>query len=108
VHRRLIVAFIVVALVAAVAFQWVVNLLLPLLPRLEDLAILPPGTLSFLYKRDLPHGGVPQPTPFLVMVLCLAVLSLLAVITAMAFAASRAGPAAGAAAGPGRAAHVRR
>jgi two-component system, OmpR family, sensor histidine kinase MtrB len=89
VHRRLIVAFIVVALVAAVAFQWVVNLLLPLLPRLEDLAILPPGTLSFLYKRDLPHGGVPQPTPFLVMVLCLAALLLLAVITALAFVASR-------------------
>ena len=88
-HRRLIIAFIVVALVAALAFQLVINLLLPLFPRLNDLVILPPGTLSFLYKRDLSHRGGPQPTPFLVMVLCLAVLSLLAVITALAFAASR-------------------
>ena len=88
-HRRLIVAFIVVALVAALAFQWVVNLLLPLFPRLNDLTILPPGTLSFLYKRNLPHHGAPQATPFLVVVLCLAVLLLLAVITALAFAASR-------------------
>jgi two-component system, OmpR family, sensor histidine kinase MtrB len=89
VHRRLIVAFIVVALVAALAFQWVINLLLPLFPTLDDLAILPPGTLSFLYKRDLSHRGMPQATPFLVLVLCLAVLLLLAVITALAFAASR-------------------
>jgi two-component system sensor histidine kinase MtrB len=89
VHRRLIAAFIVVALVAALAFQLVINLLLPLFPRLNDLTILPPGTFSFLYKRSLPHGGGPQATPFLVMVLCLAVLSLLAVITAVAFAASR-------------------
>jgi hypothetical protein len=89
VHRRLIVAFIVVALVAAVAFQLVVNLLLPLFPTLNDLTILPPGTLSFLYKRSLPHHGGPQATPFLILVLCLAVLLLLAVITALAFAASR-------------------
>ena len=88
-HRRLIVAFIVVALVTAVAFQCVVNLLLPLFPRLNDLLILPPGILSFLYKRNLPHHGGPHATPFLVLVLCLAVLLLLAVITALAFAASR-------------------
>ena len=88
-HRRLIVAFIVVALVAALAFQLVVNLLLPLFPTLNDLTILPPGTLSFLYKRNLPHHGGPQATPFLVLVLGLAVLLLLAVITALAFAASR-------------------
>jgi two-component system sensor histidine kinase MtrB len=78
-----------VALMAALAFQLVVNLLLPLFPRLNDLTILPPGTLSFLYKRNHPHNGGPQATPFLVVVLCLAVLSLLAVITALAFAASR-------------------
>jgi two-component system, OmpR family, sensor histidine kinase MtrB len=89
VHRRLIVAFIVVALVAAVAFQGVVNLLLPLFPRLNDLLILPPGALSFLYKRNLPHHGGPHATPFLVLILCLAVLLLLAIITALAFAASR-------------------
>jgi two-component system sensor histidine kinase MtrB len=89
VHRRLIVAFIVVALVAAVAFQWVVNLLLPLFPRLNDLLILPPGTLSFLYKRNTPHHGGPRPTPFLILVLCVAVLLLLAFITVLAFAASR-------------------
>ena len=53
------------------------------------LAFLPPGTLSFLYKRDLSHRGGPQATPFLVLVLGLAALSLLAVITALAFAASR-------------------
>ncbi len=91
-HRRLIVAFIVVALVAALAAQLVINLLLPLFPRLNELTILPPGTLSFLYKRNLPHHGGPQgpqATPFLVVVLCLAVLSLLAVFTAVAFAASR-------------------
>jgi signal transduction histidine kinase len=89
VHRRLIVAFIVVALVAALAFQLAINLLVPLFPRLNDMAFLPPGTLSFLYKRDLSHRGGPQATPFLVLVLCLAVLLLLAVITALAFAASR-------------------
>jgi two-component system, OmpR family, sensor histidine kinase MtrB len=89
VHRRLIVAFIVVALVAAVAFQLAINLLVPLFPTLNDMAFLPPGTLSFLYKRNLPHHGGPQATPFLVLVLCLAVLLLLAVITALAFAASR-------------------
>ena len=88
-HRRLIVAFIVVALVAALALQWVINLLLPLFPTLNDLELPPPGTLSFLYKRNLLQSGGPQATPFLVMVLCLAVLSLLAVITALAFAASR-------------------
>jgi two-component system sensor histidine kinase MtrB len=89
VHRRLILAFIVVALVAALAFQLAINLLLPLFPRLNDLVILPPGTLSFLYKRGLPHSGGPQATPVLVIVLGLAVVSLLAVITAVAFAASR-------------------
>jgi two-component system sensor histidine kinase MtrB len=89
VHRRLIVAFIVVALVAALAFQLAVNLLLPLFPTLNDLLILPPGTLSFFYKRNHPHNGGPEATPFLVLVLCLAVLSLLAVITGLAFAASR-------------------
>jgi two-component system, OmpR family, sensor histidine kinase MtrB len=89
VHRRLILAFIVVALVAALAFQLAINLLVPLFPRLNDVAFLPPGTLSFLYQRSLPQGGGPQVTPFLVVVLGLAALSLLAVITAMAFAASR-------------------
>jgi len=89
VHRRLILAFIVVALVAALAFQLAINLLVPLFPRLNDVAFLPPGTLSFLYQRSLPHGGGPQVTPFLVVVLGLAALSLLAVITALAFAASR-------------------
>jgi HAMP domain-containing protein len=89
VHRRLIVAFVVVALVAAVAFQLVVNLLLPLFPALNYLRILPPGILSFLYTRDLSHRGGPQATPFLVLVLGLAAASLLAVITALAFAASR-------------------
>jgi two-component system, OmpR family, sensor histidine kinase MtrB len=89
VHRRLIVAFVVVALVAALAFQLLVNLLLPLFPRLNDLALLPPGTLSFLYRRNIPHHGGPRPTPFLVVVVCLAVLLLLALITALAFAASR-------------------
>ena len=88
-HRRLIVAFIVVALVAALAFQLAINLLVPLFPTLNDMAFLPPGTLSFLYKRDLSHRGGPQPTPFLVLVLGLAALSLLAVITTLAFAASR-------------------
>jgi two-component system sensor histidine kinase MtrB len=89
VHRRLIVAFIVVALVAALAAQLVINLLLPLFPRLDELTILPRGALLFLYIRNSPHHGGPQPTPFLVLVLCLAVLLLLAVITALAFAASR-------------------
>jgi two-component system sensor histidine kinase MtrB len=89
VHRRLIVAFIGVALVAALAAQLVINLLLPLFHRLNDLTVLPRATLSFLYKRNLPHHGGPQATPFLVVVLCLAVLLLLAVITTLAFAASR-------------------
>jgi hypothetical protein len=38
VHRRLIVAFIVVALVAALAFQLAISLLVPLFPTLNDTA----------------------------------------------------------------------
>ena len=74
---------------AALAFQLAIDLLVPLFPTLNDMAFLPPRTLSFLYKWDLSHRGGPQATPFLVLVLGLAALSLLAVITALAFAASR-------------------
>jgi two-component system sensor histidine kinase MtrB len=90
VRRRLIVAFIVVALLAALASQWAVNLMLPAFPSLHVLVDPPRWALFLFYQRGHPGGGPRHARPFVVIVFCLAaVLSLLAVVTGLAFAASR-------------------
>ncbi len=89
-RRRLIVAFIVVALLAALASQWVINLLLPFFPSLHVLANPPTWALHLFYQPNYPGGGMRQVRPLLIIVFCLAAaLLLLAVITGLAFAASR-------------------
>lgn len=50
-HRRLIVAFIVVALLAALASQWVTSLLLPAFPSLPVLV-----TAQRSHPRQQPPG----------------------------------------------------
>ena len=85
---RLIVAFIVVALLAALASQWVVNLLIPVFPSLHVL-VDPPRWLYLLFYNRHPGQGPPQVRLFLVVILGLAALFLLTVITGLAFAASR-------------------
>jgi two-component system sensor histidine kinase MtrB len=90
VRWRLIVAFIVVALLAALASQWVINLVSPVFPSLHVLLGPPKWALLMVYKRTQRGGGTRQANARLAIVLCLAAaLSLLAVITGLAFAASR-------------------
>jgi len=90
VRRRLIIAFIVVALLAALASQWAVNLMLPGFPSLHVLVDPPRWALFLFYKRSHPGGGPRHARPFVVIVFCLtAALLLLAVVTGLAFAASR-------------------
>jgi two-component system, OmpR family, sensor histidine kinase MtrB len=90
VRMRLIVAFIVVALLAALASQWVVNLMLPYFPSLHALVDPPAWAYLWLYTRHRPGGGIPQARLQLIIVFSVtAALLLLAVITGLAFAASR-------------------
>jgi len=88
---RLIVAFIVVALLGALVSQWVVKLLLPVFPSLEALRVLvdpPKWARPMFYAR--PGGGSMHLAFYLSFVFGLAAaLLLLAVITGLAFAASR-------------------
>ena len=59
-RSRLIVAFIVIALLAALASQQVINLLLPGFPALHVLADTPGWALLLVYNRPHPGGGMPQ------------------------------------------------
>jgi two-component system, OmpR family, sensor histidine kinase MtrB len=88
VRSRLIVSFIVVALLAALASPFVVNLLAPVVPALNVLAD-PPGQIYALFYIRHPGLGPPRVRPYLPVSLGLAALLLLAVITGLAFAASR-------------------
>jgi two-component system, OmpR family, sensor histidine kinase MtrB len=89
-RRRLIVAFIVVALLAALTFSWLINLLVPVFPSLHVLAGPPKWTLQLFYERNYRGGGVRQVDYVSAVVLCLgAALLLVAVITGLAVAASR-------------------
>ena len=89
-RRRLIIAFIVVALLAALASQWAVNLMLPVFPSLHVLVDPPRWAYLLFYRRNRPGDGMPQVHFTLIIVFCLtAALLLLAVITGLAFAASR-------------------
>jgi two-component system, OmpR family, sensor histidine kinase MtrB len=91
VRIRLIVAFIVVALLAAVTANWFNDLILPFygLPSwLPGWVTSPPLLVHVLYKHH--HGTMPHPTPGAVILYILAVIGLLlAVLTAVAVAASR-------------------
>jgi two-component system, OmpR family, sensor histidine kinase MtrB len=90
VRRRLIVALIVVALLGALASQWVVNLALPGFPALHVLVDPPKWALHLVYNGNRPGGGPRHARPLPIIVFCLtAALLLLAVITGLAFAASR-------------------
>jgi two-component system sensor histidine kinase MtrB len=90
VRMRLIVAFIVVALLAALASQWVVGLVLPTFPSLHAVVDPPRWALHLFHTRIAPGSGLRQVPPwFLIAFSVLAALVLLAVITGLAFAASR-------------------
>jgi two-component system, OmpR family, sensor histidine kinase MtrB len=90
-RRRLIVAFIVVALLGALASQWVIKLLLPVFPLLNHLRVLvdpPQWARPMFYAR--PGAGDMHLAFYLSFIFGLtAALLLLAVITGLAFAASR-------------------
>ena len=93
---RLIVAFIVVALLTAVAMAWVINLLVPWYPWLGHLVAAPRWLVHLLYsgpQPPKPRGGLPPihvPTPPAALAFCLIMGGmLLAVIGGLAFAASR-------------------
>jgi two-component system sensor histidine kinase MtrB len=89
---RLIVAFIVVTLLGATVSQWVVKLLLPVFPQLNHLRVLvdpPTWARPMFYVR--PGGGGSMHLAFYLSFAfgLAAALLLLAVITGLAFAASR-------------------
>lgn len=94
-RARLIAAFIVVALLAALASAWVANLILPFYPSLGSL--IRPDWISHLLNSHVPGvgrrppdgpGAFPARTTALAFVLTAAGL-LLATIAGLAFAASR-------------------
>jgi two-component system sensor histidine kinase MtrB len=91
VRIRLIVAFIVVALLAALTANWFNDLILPFYPLpswLPGWITTPPLLVHVLYKHH--HGTMPHPPPGAVIFYILAVIGLmLAVLTAVAVAASR-------------------
>jgi two-component system, OmpR family, sensor histidine kinase MtrB len=93
VRRRLIVAFIVVALLVGLASGWFINLILPFFPSLQILLNPPKRLKLLLYTTVTGHRGstiLLHPNPVAALVFCLtAGLVLLAVITGLAFAASR-------------------
>jgi signal transduction histidine kinase len=96
VRIRLIVAFIAVALLTAVAMAWVINLIVPWYPWLGRLLASPRWLVHLLYsgpQPPKPRGGPPPihvPTPPAALAFCLTMGGvLLAVIGGLAFAASR-------------------
>ena len=87
-RMRLIVAFIVVALLAALASQWVINLLLPTYPSLRRLVDPPRWALRLFHQSSPPGAGQVRFLLLLAFSLTAALL-LLAVITGLAYAASQ-------------------
>jgi two-component system, OmpR family, sensor histidine kinase MtrB len=93
-RTRLIVAFIVVALLAALAAIWFDNLIVPFYgwPSWLGGWITDPASLIHLLYKRTPHhpGTMPHPGPVAVILYCLAAMGLLlALITGVAVAASR-------------------
>jgi len=88
-RTRLIIAFIVVAVLAAIPAAWLVNLVLPYYPSLASLAAMP-SPLSHLLLVPPGARTLAHPRTVAVVVFCLvAGALLLAVITGLAVAASR-------------------
>jgi two-component system sensor histidine kinase MtrB len=91
-RTRLIVAFIVVALLAALLAAWLTSVILPFFPSLHGLTPVPKPLLASLIRAlHDPGGGMGHPGQLgalALFVLAPAAL-LLAVITGLAFAASR-------------------
>ena len=87
-RARLIVAFIVVALLAALATAWVFNLIVPFYPSLSRLLINPVPVQHLFYSRKPGHMYAPAPSGALAFCLIMSGV-LLAVIGGLAFAASR-------------------
>ena len=91
-RTRLIVAFIVVALLAALLAAWLTSVILPFFPSLRGLTPVPkPLLISLIRALHNPGGGMLNPGQLgalALFVLAPAVL-LLAVIAGLAFAASR-------------------
>src|SRR6266568_2277857 len=93
-RTRLIIAFIVVALLSALASAWVANLIVPFYPSLGNL--IRPALISHLLGSYVPGTGrrppwgpdAPAPATALAFVLAASGL-LLATITGLAFAAAR-------------------
>ena len=93
-RTRLIAAFIVVALLAALASAWVANLIVPFYPSLGNL--IRPALISHLLGSNVPAvgrpppGGADAPAPATALAFVLAASGLLlATITGLAFAAAR-------------------
>ena len=95
-RTRLIVAFIVVALLSALASAWFINLILPWyhLPSwLAELINGPRQLARLLYTKHRASSGQPPmdfPPPAAALAYCLiAVMALLAIVAGVAYAASR-------------------
>jgi two-component system, OmpR family, sensor histidine kinase MtrB len=90
VRTRLIVAFIVVALLSALASAWLMSVILPFFPALHGL-IPVPKQLEFRLTQAIHHpGGMFHPGQLgAVAFFMIPAVLLLGVITGMAFAASR-------------------
>jgi len=87
-RTRLIVAFIVVALLAALATAWVLNLIAPFYPWLANLLINPVPVQHLFYTHK--PGRMYAPAPPAALAFCLTTAGLLlAAIVGLAFAASR-------------------
>jgi two-component system, OmpR family, sensor histidine kinase MtrB len=93
-RTRLIIAFIVVALLAALASAWVANLILPFFPSLGK--VIRPTLISHLLNSHVPGigrrlpGGPDAPSRATALAFLLAAAGLLlTTITGLAFAASR-------------------
>jgi two-component system, OmpR family, sensor histidine kinase MtrB len=88
VRTRLIVAFIVVTLLAVLASEWVINLIVPFYPSLGKLLVNPVPLQRLFYSHKPGHMYAPAPPAALAFCLATGGL-LLAVIIGLAFAASR-------------------
>ena len=91
-RTRLIVAFIVVALLAALLAAWLTSVILPFFPSLRGLTPVPkPLLISLIRALHNPGGGVLKPGQLgaLALFVVAPAALLLAVITGLAFAASR-------------------
>jgi two-component system sensor histidine kinase MtrB len=92
VRTRLIVAFIVVALLAALLAAWLTSVILPFFPSLRGLTPVPkPLLISLIRALHNPGGGMLNPAQLgaLALFVVAPAVILLAVITGLALAASR-------------------